>query len=171
MLRSTPSLQANAAQILVDPRLGVARYTAAARSFDNLGWYLGTSGVGLLYLPDGAGLPERMSFGLEGERRSIGGGTPEDRLGVVDLRALEPGRAGHVGAPERPGPVPADGQVEEGDDRCPERVEVVDRRERSVLGAIVQRSSMTFGSTKRHGSVARSHGPGALGSVPNPPPD
>ncbi len=64
VLRSTPSLQANAAQILVDPRLGVARYTAAARSFDNLGWYLGTSGVGLLYLPDGAGLPERMSFGL-----------------------------------------------------------------------------------------------------------
>ena len=46
VLRSNPTLQANAAQILVDPRLGVARYTAAARSFDNLGWYLGTSGVG-----------------------------------------------------------------------------------------------------------------------------
>ena len=46
VLRSTPSLQANAAQILVDPRLGVARYTAAARSFDNLGWFIGTSGVG-----------------------------------------------------------------------------------------------------------------------------
>ncbi len=64
VLRSTPSLQANAAQILVDPRLGVARYTAAARSFDNLGWFIGTSGVGLLYLPDGAGLPEPMPFGL-----------------------------------------------------------------------------------------------------------
>jgi len=64
VLRSVPSLQANASQILVDQRLGVARFTAAARSFDNLGWYLGTSGVGLLFLPDGAALPERMSFGL-----------------------------------------------------------------------------------------------------------
>jgi hypothetical protein len=64
VLRASPTLQANAAQILVDPRLGVARFTAAARSADNLGWYLGTSGVGLLYLPDGAGLPERLPFGL-----------------------------------------------------------------------------------------------------------
>lgn len=64
VLRSNPILQANAAQILVGPRLGVARFTAAARSADNLGWYLGTSGVGLLYMPDGAGLPEQMSFGL-----------------------------------------------------------------------------------------------------------
>ncbi|HUR95231.1 MAG TPA: hypothetical protein VMY76_11640 [Gemmatimonadales bacterium] len=64
VLRANPSLQANAAQILVDPRLGVARYTAAARSSDNLGWYLGTSGVGLLFLQDGAGLPQRLPFGL-----------------------------------------------------------------------------------------------------------
>ena len=64
VLRAVPTLQANASQILVDPRLGVAHFTAAARSFDNLGWYLGTSGVGLLYLPDGAALPERMPFGL-----------------------------------------------------------------------------------------------------------
>ena len=64
VLRANPALRANAAQILVDPRLGVARFTAAARSFDNLGWYLGTSGVGLLFLPDGAALPERLPFGL-----------------------------------------------------------------------------------------------------------
>jgi hypothetical protein len=64
VLRSNPTLQANAAQILVDPRLNVARFTAAARSFDNLGWYLGTSGVGLLYLPDGAPIPDRLEFGL-----------------------------------------------------------------------------------------------------------
>jgi hypothetical protein len=64
VLRANPVLQANAAQILVDPRLGVARFSAAARSADNLGWYLGTSGVGLLYMPDGAGLPERLPFGL-----------------------------------------------------------------------------------------------------------
>ena len=64
VLRSNPTLQANAAQILVDPRLNVARFTAAARSFDNLGWYLGTSGVGLLFLPDGAAIPDRLPFGL-----------------------------------------------------------------------------------------------------------
>jgi hypothetical protein len=64
VLRSSPTLQANSAQILVDPRLNVARFTAAARSFDNLGWYLGTSGVGFLYLPDGAAIPERLPFGL-----------------------------------------------------------------------------------------------------------
>jgi hypothetical protein len=64
VLRANPALQANAAQILVDPRLGVARFTAAARSADNLGWYIGTLGVGLLFLPDGAALPERMPFGL-----------------------------------------------------------------------------------------------------------
>ena len=64
VLRSNPSIQANAAQILIDPRLNVARFTAAARSFDNLGWYLGTSGVGLVYIPDGAVIPERLTFGL-----------------------------------------------------------------------------------------------------------
>lgn len=64
VLRSNPTLQANAAQILVDPRLGVVRFTAAARGFENQGWYLGTSGVGLLYLQDGAALPDRLPFGL-----------------------------------------------------------------------------------------------------------
>jgi len=64
VLRQSPTLQNNAAQILLDSRLRTVRYTAAARSFDNLGWYIGTSGVGLLYLPDGAALPDRLPFGL-----------------------------------------------------------------------------------------------------------
>jgi ligand-binding sensor domain-containing protein len=64
VLRQSPTLQNNAAQILLDSRMRSVRYTAAARSFDNLGWYLGTSGVGLLYLPDGAALPDRLPFGL-----------------------------------------------------------------------------------------------------------
>jgi hypothetical protein len=64
VLRSSPTLQANAAQILLDPHLRSMRYTAAARSFDNQGWFLGTSGVGTLYLMDGAAIPERLSFGL-----------------------------------------------------------------------------------------------------------
>lgn len=64
VLRSSPTLQANAAQILLDPHLRTVRYTAAARSFDNQGWYLGTSGIGTLYLPDGAAIPDRLAFGL-----------------------------------------------------------------------------------------------------------
>jgi hypothetical protein len=64
VLRQSPTLQNNAAQILLDSRLRAARYTTAARGFDNLGWYVGTSGVGLLYLPDGAALPDRLPFGL-----------------------------------------------------------------------------------------------------------
>ena len=66
-IRSNPSLQANAAAILSDNRLRSVRYTAAARSFDNRGWYLGTSGIGTLYLDDGAALPERLVFGLPSE--------------------------------------------------------------------------------------------------------
>jgi len=64
VLRSNPTLQANAAQILLDERLRTVRYTAAARAFDNSGWYLGTSGIGLLFLRDGAAIPERIPFGL-----------------------------------------------------------------------------------------------------------
>jgi hypothetical protein len=71
-IRSNPALQANAAAILTDNRLRSVRYTAAARSYDDRGWYLGTSGVGALYLPDGAPLPQRLTFGL-----------PSDRVGAV----------------------------------------------------------------------------------------
>lgn len=67
-VRSNPSLQANAAAILSDNRLRNVRYTAAARAFDNRGWYLGTSGIGALYVDDGAALPQRLSFGLPSER-------------------------------------------------------------------------------------------------------
>ena len=77
VLRSNPTLQANAAQILIDPRLNVARFTAAARSFDNLGWYLGTSGVGLLFLPDGAPIPDRLQFGLRSPVAGAVFGSPD----------------------------------------------------------------------------------------------
>ncbi|HEV8123738.1 MAG TPA: hypothetical protein VGP80_05830 [Gemmatimonadales bacterium] len=66
-IAANPGLQAFGAQILMDNQLAVARYTAAARSVDGLGWYLGTWGVGPLYLQDGAGLPQRLTFGLPGQ--------------------------------------------------------------------------------------------------------
>ena len=64
VLRQAPTLQTNAAQFLLDSRMRPVRLTAAARSFDNQGWYLGTSGLGLLYLQDATAIPERMPFGL-----------------------------------------------------------------------------------------------------------
>ncbi len=64
VVRENPALQANAAQILTDRNLRTVRYTAAARSWDGRGWYLGTSGIGTLFLSDAAALPERLTFGL-----------------------------------------------------------------------------------------------------------
>jgi hypothetical protein len=67
VLRSNPSMQTGGG-ILVDNRLERVDFTAAAQSFDRLGWYLGTDGAGLLYLREGSGFPERLAFGLAGER-------------------------------------------------------------------------------------------------------
>ena len=67
VMRSSPSLQTGAG-VMVDGRLEQIRYTAAARSFDRIGWYLGTDGAGLLYLREGSAFPERLPFGIAGER-------------------------------------------------------------------------------------------------------
>jgi hypothetical protein len=64
VLRQAPTLQTNAAQFLLDSRMRPVRFTAAARSFDNQGWDLGTSGLGLFYLQDATAIPERVPFGL-----------------------------------------------------------------------------------------------------------
>jgi len=63
---ANPILQAGGAAFLLDATLHTARLTSAARSFDNLGWYLGTDGVGTLFLQDGAAIPDRLEFGLPG---------------------------------------------------------------------------------------------------------
>lgn len=67
LLRSNPSLQASGARFLLDGRLRAARITSVARSFDRVGWYVGTSGVGLLYLREGAGIPDPIPFGIAGD--------------------------------------------------------------------------------------------------------
>ncbi len=66
-IRANPSLASNSAGVLLDNRLRTARYTAAAQGFAGRGWYLGTWGLGLLYLSDGAALPERLTYGLPGD--------------------------------------------------------------------------------------------------------
>ena len=63
---SNPALGGSASAFLLAPSLRNARLTAAARSFDNLGWYLGTDGVGALFVSDGMVVPQRLSFGLPG---------------------------------------------------------------------------------------------------------
>jgi ligand-binding sensor domain-containing protein len=65
-IRANPTLQSATAQVLLDNRLATARFTAAARSVDGLGWYMGTWGVGLLYLPEGGIVPQRLTYGLPG---------------------------------------------------------------------------------------------------------
>lgn len=65
-LASNPALRGAASAFLLDPSLRNAHLTSAARSFDNLGWYLGTDGVGALFIQDGMVIPQRLSFGLPG---------------------------------------------------------------------------------------------------------
>jgi ligand-binding sensor domain-containing protein len=69
-IRANPALQANSASVLLTSRMRNARYTSAARAegFAGRGWYIGTAGAGLLYLQEGAALPERLTFGLPGNR-------------------------------------------------------------------------------------------------------
>ncbi len=67
-IRANRTLEANAAQILLDERGRVVRYTSAAPAADGIGWYVGTSGVGLLYLRPGDALPQRLRFGTAGTR-------------------------------------------------------------------------------------------------------
>ncbi len=65
-IRSNPAIQANSAGLLFGGRFRDNRYTAAAKAegLVGFGWYLGTSGAGLFFLPEAAGLPTALTFGL-----------------------------------------------------------------------------------------------------------
>lgn len=75
-LRANPSLAANASQILLDPRGRVGRFSAAAPAGDGIGWYLGTLGLGLLYVRPGVPIPDKLPFGLPGDRVGAVVGVP-----------------------------------------------------------------------------------------------
>lgn len=68
-IRDNPAIQANTAGLLFSARFRNIRYTSAVRAggFAGQGWYLGTSGAGLVYFPDASGRPQPMTFGLAGE--------------------------------------------------------------------------------------------------------
>lgn len=65
-LRDNPAVTGLSVGLLTDARLRHASFTSVARSYDRMGWYLGTSGVGLFFLPEGAAVPEPLSFGVAG---------------------------------------------------------------------------------------------------------
>jgi len=77
-IRDNPAIQANSAGLLFSARFRNIRYTSAARAggFAGQGWYLGTNGAGLVYFPDGGGLPQPQTFGLPGDAvDAVFGGT------------------------------------------------------------------------------------------------
>jgi hypothetical protein len=64
--RQNPAISATSASLINITRLRNIQFTSAARgsAFTGIGWYMGTLGAGLLFYPDGGGLPEPMPFGL-----------------------------------------------------------------------------------------------------------
>lgn len=68
LLRAVPSLRANAGLILQDARGRAIQFSAAAESPDRQGWFIGTTGGGLMFLPVGLAIPERRSLGLTGSQ-------------------------------------------------------------------------------------------------------
>jgi len=91
-IRSNPAIQASSASLNITSRVRDLRFLSAARAsaFAGQGWYLGTSGAGLVYFADTAGLPELLTFGLPSERVSavyagLGGvWAATDRSAVAD---------------------------------------------------------------------------------------
>jgi len=69
-IRRNPTLQSNSSVILQTAGLGRARFTAAAESQDGQGWYVGTDGAGLFFLPLAAAIPEPVPLGLPSPRAS-----------------------------------------------------------------------------------------------------
>jgi ligand-binding sensor domain-containing protein len=69
-IRSDPAIQATSASLTFTSRARDSRFLSAARAqgFTGQGWYLGSSGAGLIFYAEGAGRPEPLPFGLPGDR-------------------------------------------------------------------------------------------------------
>lgn len=65
--RANPQLAGAASGTLMGPGLRPVRLTAAAPAADQSGWWLGTDGSGLLWLPFGSTIPEPRPWGIPGE--------------------------------------------------------------------------------------------------------
>lgn len=67
LARGNPQLASLSSGTLIGPGLRPARITAAAEAADRTGWWLGTDGQGLLWLPFAGLTPEPRPWGLPGE--------------------------------------------------------------------------------------------------------
>jgi hypothetical protein len=65
--RANPQLAGALSGTLTGPGLHAARLTAAAPAADQSGWWLGTEGAGLLWLPFGSVSPEPRPWGMPGD--------------------------------------------------------------------------------------------------------
>lgn len=66
LVRSNPQLAPMASGMLMGPGLRPVPLTAAAPATELGGWWLGTRGGGLLFLPHGSAIPESKPWGLPG---------------------------------------------------------------------------------------------------------
>ncbi|MEO8030048.1 MAG: hypothetical protein ABJC74_15530 [Gemmatimonadota bacterium] len=64
LLKQAPGLAGMSGGNLVDPRGRPVQYTSAAADPTGRGWWIGSSGIGLLFLPVGQVTAERVPFGL-----------------------------------------------------------------------------------------------------------
>ncbi|HET7041076.1 MAG TPA: hypothetical protein VFI13_03620 [Gemmatimonadales bacterium] len=96
--RANPQLGGMLSGTLMAPGLRTVRLNAAAPAADQSGWWLGTDGAGLYWLPFGSVIPERRSWGLPGDE--VGGvfAVPGGAWAVTD-ESLE-GDAALVFVPE-----------------------------------------------------------------------
>ena len=95
---ANPAFRGSATAALLDASLRNARLTSAARSYDNLGWYLGTDGVGTLFLRDGAAMPDRLAFGLPGSVAGAVSAVPGGVYVLTDREADRPSGFAFVAA-------------------------------------------------------------------------
>jgi hypothetical protein len=84
LARGNPQLASLSSGTLLGPGLRPARITAAAEASDRSGWWLGTDGQGLLWLPFGSVTPEPRPLGLPGEVVGAIVGVPGGAWAVTD---------------------------------------------------------------------------------------
>ena len=98
LARSNPQIGGLLTGTIMAPGLRPVRLNAAAPAADQSGWWLGTDGAGLLWLPFGSPIPERRPWGLPG--LEVGGvfAVPGGAWAVTDQTA--DGTAALVFVPE-----------------------------------------------------------------------
>jgi ligand-binding sensor domain-containing protein len=90
--RANPQLAGALSGTLMGPGLRPVRLTAAAPAADQSGWWLGTDGAGLLWLPFGSVSPEPRPWGMPGDVVGAVAAVPGGVWAVTD-RSFDAGAA------------------------------------------------------------------------------